>query len=237
MSQCHPIEGAMTLYFRETIPHSSTVTSAITLQTLNAIKEAMENGSLLSSLNSYVLSLTFLDSSYSLSSASSQLDAAEVDDTSGNSSSKSNSGLIAGLTMVFLALGILMFILFFVVCKNYKNDDRMERRDMVGIEVSVDTNLEDTTTREEDNKDLSSATNSNYHSECNTDTFYGSRGSNYSEFSSDSEAHDSVYMSEGESPGYSNNIFYKTNQAGAAYGHGVIADGTEDNGFVMRPVS
>ena len=224
----------MTLYFRETIPHSSTITSAITLQTLNAIKEAMENGSLLSSLNSYVLSLTFLDSSYTLSSASSQLDAAEVDDTI---SSKSNSGLIAGLTMVFLALGILMFILFFVVCKNYKNDDRMERRDMVGIEVSVDTNLEDLTTREEDNKDLSSARNSNYCSERNTDRFYGSRRSNYSEFSSDSEAHDSVYMSEGESPGYSNNIFYKTNQAGAAYGNSVIADGTEDNGFVMRPVS
>ena len=65
LSQCHHIEGAMTLYFQETSPHN-TFKQAVAIRTLNTIKEAMKNGSLLSSLDS-VLSLTFLDISYSLS--------------------------------------------------------------------------------------------------------------------------------------------------------------------------
>lgn len=189
----------------------------------------MENRSLLPSLPS-VSSLTFLDSSFSLSSTT-QSGVAEADapiDSSG-----SNSGLIAGLTMVFLALGVLMFILTVVVCRNYKDDDPTEQGDMVGVEISVGTSLDDSAAREEECKILSSAA-SNIEP---IDRFRDTRRSNYSEYSSDSETHDSVYMSDSESPGYSNNMFYKTNRAGVSHDNGVMAGGTDDNEFGLRPVS
>jgi hypothetical protein len=102
--QCHRMEGAFTVYFPPNYAYNSQIPS-ITLQTLNAIKDAMDNGSLLSSHES-VLALKFLDSSYSSEPI---VPGGAAASTTRGSGGGNKGGLAAGLVIMFLFLGLLGF--------------------------------------------------------------------------------------------------------------------------------
>lgn len=185
--QCHRIEGAVTLYFPPNYSYTALLPS-ITVQTLNAIKEGMENGSLLSSHES-VLSLKFLENSYTLSPI-----VPGESSNSGASTQKSASGgkggLAAGLVFMFLFLGLLAFFGWRRYTKILDQDDGdFEHEGDVVIDVSDGTEPKESLRNddEDDNEDASSTSSGSTGEDATTtDEDQDEDGESYSE-SSDSD--------------------------------------------------
>jgi len=105
-TQCHHIEGALTLYFPPTYSLTSLLSST-TLTTLKSIQEGMEKGTLKESHHG-ILDLTFLDGSFSLTPI---LPGDKSVDSSSTEGSKGNGGLVAGIViplLLVLCLGVLL---------------------------------------------------------------------------------------------------------------------------------
>ena len=199
----------MTLYFQETSPYR-TLTAAVTLKTLNAIREAMENGLLISSLDS-VLSLTFLNSSFAIDPIT-PMYVAEIDAPGASSEIESSSGILAGIALVLLLFGILAFILAFIVW-NYKYNVK-HGHDTQWFQIPTWDALDEPMMRDEDSN--SSPTNNSD----DTGTFAVIESSD-----DDSEDQDAVGKSESESLGHVDPIFEKAKQVNWA----------DDNSVTPRP--
>jgi hypothetical protein len=207
---------------------------SVTLQALNAIKDGMDTGIMLSSQES-ILALTFLDSSYSLES----IVPAAAPDTgvASKSSSGNNGGLAAGLVIFFLLLGIGAFFGW----RKYKkmpfevDHYEQEREDDVAVDINHVSDLKDST-RSEDDEDASYTSNDSETSGgdgTTDDDDTGDEGGSYSEESTDSdgifEDDDSFDPEDINSPGYH---MYKKKKHAKKSKNNIVIGGVVDEASV-----
>lgn len=202
----------MTLYFEQSTPYTALL-PAVTLETLNAIKESMDDGALLSSHES-ILDLKFLDSSYSLESI---VPAAAPDSSVVNKSTSSgNGGMAAGIVIFFLLLGIGAFFGW----RKYKSMVMEEIHQGGDSRNDIDDDLKASTRRSEDEYDDEDESYTSNDSEstsgdATSDDDTGDEGASYSEESTDSdgifEDDDSFDPEDINTPGY--DVYKKRKQA------------------------
>ena len=220
--QCHRVEGAMTLYFSQSSPYTALLPS-VTLQALNAIKDDMDNGALLSSHES-VLDLKLLDSSYSLESI---VPEARPDSGVANkSSSGGNGGLAAGLVVFFLFLGIGAFFGW----RKYKSmlfGEELDREGDHEVDIHDVSDLKASISEDDDDDEDASYTSNDSESTGGDGTATDddtNEGASYSEESTDSdgifEDDDSFDPEDINSPGY--NVYKKRKQTKKAKNNIVI---------------